>query len=499
MRPLTSSALLGAAWNYAGAAVLMAAQVASTAVTARVLVPREFGAYAAAQGAAGVFSYLALTGIGQDILRRVSVSPDVVGTAFVLTVTNGILVAASMWFLADAWAGLWHVSNAAPVIRVLALSLFLGASATVPVALLRRALRFRAAAIVETLSQVGGLCVGVVLAVATHSVIALGVGQSLTALALLASALVLTRTELRVAWRSAEARKLISFAGNVSALNAGFFFLYTSPSFVVARLFGAQALGFFSRANVILGLPLNYLTTGITKVMYPMYGRIGKEVVRTRALLTESVGMATGFIWPFLAIVAGGAPLVVRVLLGPGWSGSVDLLRLCALVAGGNLPWVLLTNAAEARGWMRLVWSRQLVYFLLLTGAVGAVALGNLGVASLLVGVACAQWLAYGLLVIAFVRRECLDARSVLSGHALHGLVALAAYAVASGCASALSGWPVVAQVAVQLLTFAALFFAILSAGSRYPATRILRARLAYADVGAPSRLLVRLGFVPSH
>ena len=133
---------------------------------------------------------------------------------------------------------------------------------------------------------------------------------------------------------------MFSFAGHVSALNIGFYTLYTTPSWAISRILGAHSLKLNSRSNLIIGLPLNYLTTGIAKVVYPLYGRIGTVVARRKALITEASVIATGFVWPVLALVAGAASIVVDVLLGPDWGGSSAVLRLCALIACGNLPWV---------------------------------------------------------------------------------------------------------------------------------------------------------------
>jgi len=499
MSSLTRSALSGAAWNYSGAAVLVVTQIASTAATARLVSPKEFGAYATAQAAAGIFSYFTLTAIGQDILRRPELGPKTVGSGTVMSMASGTCVALVMWLMAGPWSDAWHVPSAAPLVRVFALTLFLASCSTVPLALLRRALRFGPAAAVETGTQVIGITAGVLLAVHMHSAMALAIGQTVTAATLLVAAAVLTRRELRLDFAISEAKELFSFAGHVSALNVGFFSLYTAPSLVVARMFGAHMLGLYSRANVIVGLPLNYVTTGFTKVMYPLYGRIGTEVTRTRALLSEGIAVATGFVWPLFALVAGAAPIVVQVLLGPNWHGTAVLLQFCVLIACGNLPWVLLTNAAEAFGWMRLVWVRQAAYLVVLSAGVALVHFAALGINELLLGVAAAQWTAYGLTVAVFMRRDYLDAHLMASSHAIHGAVALVAYACAALCARILRNTPVGGQVVGEVAVALGVCGGLVIGRFRSPASRLLGERLANAVPGNSSRLLVRLGFTSPH
>ena len=495
MTSFTRSALSGAAWNYAGAAVLVVTQIASTAATARLIPPAEFGVYATAQAAAGVFGYLTFSAVGQGLLRRSHLGPRAVGTATAISVTGGIAVALVMWLLAGPWSDAWHVTGSAPLIRVIALTLFLTSCATVPLALLRRRLRFQAAASVEVGTLVVGTTGGVLLALHMHSAMALVIGQTVAATTLLVAASTLTRRELRLDFAMSEARELASFASQVSAQNIGFFTLYTAPSWVIARQFGANALGLYSRANLIVGLPLNYLTTGLVKVMYPFYGMVGTQVLRVRALLSEAITIATGFSWVLFALVAGASPVVVEALLGSRWQGSATLLRLCALIACANLPWVLLANAAEAFRWMRVVWSVQAAYALVLGAGLALIHFASLGLNDVLVGAAAAQWAGYLFLVAAFTRRGYLDARMIAGGHAIHGAIALCAFAAAAVCAHFLHDEPLAVRI-VGELGIALVAVATLIAGRLWiPCSRVLGQRLVLAAGSNHSRLLIRLGY----
>ena len=121
---LARSALTGVAWNYSGAMVLIVTQIISTAVTARLIAPSQFGAYAVAQAAAGVFGYFTLGALGAGLLRRQVLGPTTVGTAVVLSIVSGGLVAVTMCLVAVPWSDAWDVP-ATSLVRVAALALFL--------------------------------------------------------------------------------------------------------------------------------------------------------------------------------------------------------------------------------------------------------------------------------------------------------------------------------------------------------------------------------------
>ena len=159
---------------------MVLAQIASTAATARLIAPSEFGVYATAQAAAGIAGYLILRGVGQDIQRRSTLGRNTVGTALTISLVSSCAVATVMWFGAGTWARMWGVPSASSVVEAFAVVTLLAAMSTVPLGMLRRQLAFRATAITETGSQVIGLASGVALAIALHSALALAIGQTVS-------------------------------------------------------------------------------------------------------------------------------------------------------------------------------------------------------------------------------------------------------------------------------------------------------------------------------
>jgi lipopolysaccharide exporter len=496
MSSLAKHALGGVAWNYGAAAVLVVTQIASTAVTARVVAPHEFGAYAVAQAAAGIFGYFTFAAVGQGVLRRSELAVGTVGSALAISVVAGAVLAAAMWTAADPWAHAWHVPKATRVVHVLAFTMFLNSTAVMPLALLRRALRFGAAATVETATQVLGAAVGVALAVQLHSAFALALGQCAAAAALLLAAglLVWRQLELRVSW--VEAKELSAFAGQVSAINFGSYLMNTAPSWFIARSYGARTLGVYSRANLIVSLPLTYLSSGLMKVIYPLYGRLRSDESRVKTLLEEALALASGLVWPVLGLIAGAAPVIVQVLLGPRWHGAAPLLTLFALAACADIACGLLTNAGEAFGWMRTIWSRQIALLVLLAVDIAAVEVAGWGVNALLGGFVIAQWFTYAWTLRAFVQRGMLNGRTTIVVQLAHLAAATAAFGASALCAYSLRSAPlgarVIAEIVVGLLVCLALFV-----GRRwFPAGRILARRLEEVVPGLGLIGFARMGRV---
>jgi O-antigen/teichoic acid export membrane protein len=471
---LTGRALGGAVWGYSGAVVLVVTQIVSTMFTARLVSPSQFGAYASALTFTVILSYFTLNPIGNALLRQRQLGPRVIHTAFTLSIL--VTAGATVVMLAGAglWASLWHIPQAEDVARVCAVGLFFNCIATVPLALLRHAFRFGTAAAIETGMQVVGAGIGVAGAASLHSAVALAMGQAAAAAGVFVLSVFLTRNQLGFALRRDERRELVSFSRKVSLLNLGFFGLYNVPAWYVGRAFGAASLGMYSRADVVCGLPLNYLMTNATKVLYPLYGRLRGDQARLRALISDGVTLLTGFSWPLLGLLAGSAAVVVRVLLGDRWAEAAPLLTIFCLVGAANILLWLLANAAEAFSWMKPVAVRQIGYTVALIVALVVVWAGDLSIHTMLISVAVIQAGAAAAMLGLFVARLDLPLRRLLPSIAVHATAGLAAYWIAAETAASFDDRGLALRVAAQCLAGALVLVGLLLARNRYPATRLL-------------------------
>ena len=175
---LAREALRGVAWNWGGSLLLIVAQISSTAATARLVSPSQFGQYAAALAASGFAGYFTLNALGPGIQRRTRLGEKTAATALTLSIGASLLVAVVIWAGASLWAHAWGIPDATWVIRVIGLTTLFTSCSIVPLALLRRGLRFRTAAVIETGALVIGLATGVALAARLHSAVALALGQA---------------------------------------------------------------------------------------------------------------------------------------------------------------------------------------------------------------------------------------------------------------------------------------------------------------------------------
>jgi lipopolysaccharide exporter len=477
-RSLVRSAVSGIAWNWGGMVMLVGAQVGSTIASARLVSPAEFGLYAVGQAAFGLSGFFSLAAVGQGLQRRKELSHSVTGTAVTMSLGAGALFAAIMILGASLWADAWGVPDSAWVVRIFGIAAFLQAAGVVPISLIRRDLRFRSAAVMETGSLVFAMALGVALAVKFHSAASLAAGQAAGyGLLLIISALKVGH-RLTPAFHPDEGKELMTFSSQVGALGFVAYLTSSLPGWFAARQFGSATLGLYSRANLLATLPGSYAVNAVYKVIYPLYGRVREDIERRNRLLEEAQVMATGLAWPAFALLAGLAPLVVHVLLGQRWAGAAPLLSLCSLGVCATIPTGLLTNFAEALGWMRILALRQVAISVAVVVALVAVSIGNGSIELMLIGVVAAQWLAYFATLTPYLGRHVLAWGRTIHEQAVHALVALGAYGVSWAAVHLTRHNSIVVQIGAGVLATALTVGSFLIFRRWIPAGRLIERRL---------------------
>lgn len=372
MASLTSTALHGFRWNYLTSAALLLGQLTFTAVTARLISPAEFGTFAVAATFMQFAGYFANAGLLGAVVRAPSLSTETMRTALSIAISGGLVVGAFLTLSRHLLASMVGNPDASRVLAFLAWQPFLMALAAVPVGRLRRDLRFRAGAVSEAVAQIVGFAVGLSLA-------ARGVGElSLAAVPLTAAALTLlvttaiARTPLVPHFSLTGARDLLSFSSQVTIQNVLHYSAYAAPAWAVSRFAGASSLGYFSRANNLANVPLQQLTVGVTRTLYPMYVALRGDATRLRRAIDEALAASSLVSFLLFGALAGAAHPIVLLLLGGRWAPTESLLVLFSLFAALNLIYTVLASAAEALSLMRPIWSGQFLLLGALTIGLGS-------------------------------------------------------------------------------------------------------------------------------
>jgi O-antigen/teichoic acid export membrane protein len=329
--PDTRGALTALVWNYGGAAVNTVIQLCYTAYTARTVLSSAFGAQATALALLNVLTLFGNAGLTTCLLRSEKLTRPLLRTAFLVAAVSGMLSCLAVQATASLCAGLWHVPLMEPLLRILGLQFLVLPAAAAATAALRRCGHARISVAADLGGQVAGLGTGAILLASGWNPYGLAASFPVaSACTLLVGLAGLARSGL-IEGPRIRARSVIGISGafvgfgllQIAALN--------SPLWLIVRFFGPSEAGQFSRAAMVVGIPLNLLCQGLHYAVTPSLARAhGRGLPmgrRSGDFLTAASALA--FI-PF-GIAAGVGPAVLGLLLGRGWEIASGLVPLLAL------------------------------------------------------------------------------------------------------------------------------------------------------------------------
>lgn len=310
----------------------------TTIVLARLLSPEQYGLVAAALVLMAYIETVADAGVAQALVY-LPASPVTARSALLVSVVLGALLAASA-ILAAPWIGeLFQLPEVAPLVKVLAISLFATALGAVPEALLRRDLQFKKLAIAPVLRAFTTGTVSLILAFAGYGAFSLAAGTASGSVAYaIACWFLVRRSAPWQIWRVAKdgIRSTIKFGVPVAGSNLLARLIFDVDYLIIAAVLGAQALGYYTLAFRLPEALIINVFFILSTVLFPLYTQVQDQPGRLRDGYLRGVriqalyGMTSGV---GLAVLA---PLVVPMVFGFKWSDSVVPLVFLSLYAAAR-------------------------------------------------------------------------------------------------------------------------------------------------------------------
>jgi len=311
------------------------------AVLARLLTPSDFGLIAMVAVMTGFVGQFVDLGMSMATVQRHELNGGQVSTLFWINVLMGSAVMAVTAACAPLIAWFYAEPRLTAVTLILSTGFFFGGLTVQHQALLKRKMRFSALAGIRMSSATAGSAVAIACAWRGAGYWALVAGQLSTTLTQLALVWMGCRWRPGAPVRDSGVRPLIAFGGNLTASNVLNYIARQIDRLLIGRSFGAQPLGIYSKAALLLVMPLRQITAPVSGVAIPVLSRLQYEPERFRDFYRHGIQILVTVEMPVVVFSFVAADKLVLLLLGRQWSGAVPVFRILAPAA-----WMMTFNAA---------------------------------------------------------------------------------------------------------------------------------------------------------
>ncbi len=330
MRDKTSKKVLSnLIWKFAERSGAQIIQFIVSIVLARLLTPADYGLI----GLITVFISIALvfaqSGLGQALVQKKDADNTDFSTVFYFSIIFSIALYGVLFLTAPLIAGFYEEPKLINVIRVLGLSVIIGAANSVQQAYVQKTMQFKRC-FWATLSGilVSGI-VGIAMAYKGYGVWAL-VGHHISNQ--LINIVILW---FAVKWRpilyfSVEKMKeLFGYGWKLlcsSLIDAVYQNIY---SLIIGKFYSSADLGYYNRGKQFPMLIIQNINSSIDSVLFPVMSEAQEQKDRVKQITRRSIMTSTFFIFPAMAGLAAVSESLTRILLTDKWLPAVPFIQFC--------------------------------------------------------------------------------------------------------------------------------------------------------------------------
>lgn len=321
------------AWTVVEKWSIRLVSLAIFAILARLLSPSDFGLASIATVVISILNVFVDSGFSSAIVQRSRVDDRLTATCFWTSITYSFVLYVALFALAPAIANAYGMTELVWVLRVLGLSLLLGALSSVPAALLERALDFRALALRQMAGTLAGAVAGLAVALLHGGVWALVVQAVLTPG--VSTVVLWFKSEWRPtrSFSLSELKELLPFSLGILGNDLLLTVQSNIDKLLIGLFFGVHDVGLYFVAQRSVNIVVELATTVFSRVSLSAFSRIGADPARRQRAYMRMTLMSGMVALPSFGALAVLADYYVPVLIGSGWIGVSPVFRVLAVSA----------------------------------------------------------------------------------------------------------------------------------------------------------------------
>lgn len=324
-----SKTLSSLIWKFAERSGAQIIQFIVSVILARLLTPSDYGLI----GLITVFISIALvfaqSGLGQALVQRKNIDTVEFSTVFYFSMAFSILLYIILFLCAPLIAGFYKSYKLINVIRVLGITVIIGAINSVQQAYVQKTMQFKRFFYSTLSGTLVSAIIGIAMAYSGYGIWAL-VWQQVSNQ--LVNTIVLWFT---VKWRPIltfsikKAKRLFTYGWKLlcsSLLDTIYNNIY---SLIIGKFYTSSDLGYYNRGKQFPMLVIQNVNSAIDSVLFPVLSGAQDDKSKLKAMVRRSIVTSTFIIFPCMAGLAAIAKPLTILLLTEKWLPAVPFIQFC--------------------------------------------------------------------------------------------------------------------------------------------------------------------------
>jgi teichuronic acid exporter len=396
---VTQRLVSGFAWQGLTKLITQVLTWASMVVVARILTPGEYGIAAVATVVTGVLITFMEMGLSSALIQKEGVTRQEEDGVFYLSLAISLALYGALFGVAPIIARFYEMPELEGILRLSGLALIAGSLRTVPMAKAMRQMDFRYRSFVEMAGNLGAALVTIILVTHGYGVWSLAWGVvatfSIMALGYLPLLERFPRPSLR---HFREIGAVVHYGVHLMGGQFAYALHKQSDVFIIGKLLGGTATGFYSMAVKLADIPLDKIASIFVQVAFPALSRVKGDDSVVQRMYLQLHRYLLAIALPLLFGLAAVANDAVGVVLSEKWLPMVPVLQILCILNAVRVSGTLAMPGLNSQGRVKITLRYSLISLALLPPAYMLAAyLGNVTT------VALARLVTYPLLYVGLI------------------------------------------------------------------------------------------------
>ncbi|MFA6308364.1 MAG: lipopolysaccharide biosynthesis protein [Clostridia bacterium] len=298
---------------------------------ARLLLPDDFGIIALVLAFIAVANVFIQNGFNVSLIQKKEVSEADFSSVFYLSILISVLLILILFFVAPLIAAFYGLPQITSVLRVLSLTLILGAFNSIQNAVIARNMQFKKLFFSSLGAIIVSGTIGVTMAHKGFGVWALVVQQITNQLLITGILWFIVKWRPKLTFSISGLKGLFSFGWKLLVASLIDTLYINLRSLIIGKIYNPAALGFYNRGEQFPSIIVSNIDGSIQSVMLPALAYHQEDRQKVKKMVRRSITTSSFIIFPMMIGLAAIAEPMVKILLTDKWLLSVPFLQIFCL------------------------------------------------------------------------------------------------------------------------------------------------------------------------
>lgn len=298
---------------------------------ARLLSPNDYGTIALITVFIALANVFVQNGFNAALIQKQNADEKDFSSVFYLSLMVAGILYIILFLTAPLIAIFYNIQELVNIIRVLSLTLFLGAFNSIQNAIVSRKMAFKKLFYSSLGAIIISGIVGIMLAYRGFGVWTLIYQQLINQFSVCLILWFTVRWRPRFLFSLQRVKELFSFGGKLllsALIDTGY---REMTNLIVGKIYTPAMLGYYNRGNQFPSLIVNNLNGSIQSVIFPVLASLQNDKIRIKEVMRRAIVTSSYIVFPSMIGLMAIAEPMIRLILTEKWLPCVPYLRLFCL------------------------------------------------------------------------------------------------------------------------------------------------------------------------